>query len=217
MQRFLVLLASAAVVGLAQTQPVRDARQVSDAGSQDRDHAPERHGRGTTGAQAAGDWPALARGFAVATSDTGHQSAGGAFDGSFMRDQQAALNFEFVAIGRLNGGGRVAGDADGSFQFGDAAGTGESKVSDWSRLFLSPGMGIAGAATRGSTASIWCPLRWPGSKRGKLPRRLPRRDERFPAAAVRSVPTRRTPSTRDKAVRKMLPILSAGVREFGPG
>jgi len=54
-----------------------------------------------TGAQAAGDRPALARGFAVATSDTGHQSGGGAFDGSFMQDQQATLDFEFVAIGRL--------------------------------------------------------------------------------------------------------------------
>jgi hypothetical protein len=54
-----------------------------------------------TGAQAAGDRPALARGFAVATSDTGHQSAGGAFDGSFMQDQQAGLDFEFVGIGRL--------------------------------------------------------------------------------------------------------------------
>ena len=42
-----------------------------------------------------------ARGFAVATSDTGHQSSGGGFDGSFMSDQQAALDFEFVAIGRL--------------------------------------------------------------------------------------------------------------------
>jgi feruloyl esterase len=54
-----------------------------------------------TGAQAAGERPALARGFAVATSDTGHQSGSGAFDGSFMQDQQAALDFEFVAIGRL--------------------------------------------------------------------------------------------------------------------
>jgi feruloyl esterase len=52
-----------------------------------------------TGAQAAGDRPALNRGFAVATSDTGHQSSGGAFDGSFMQDQQAALEFEFIAIG----------------------------------------------------------------------------------------------------------------------
>jgi Tannase and feruloyl esterase len=54
-----------------------------------------------TGAQAAGDQPALARGFAVATTDTGHQSSGGAFDGSFMQDQQAALDFEFIAIGRV--------------------------------------------------------------------------------------------------------------------
>ena len=53
------------------------------------------------GNQAAGDTPALARGFAVASSDTGHQSSGGGFDGSFMSDQQAALDFEFVAIGRL--------------------------------------------------------------------------------------------------------------------
>src|SRR5579872_2144729 len=53
------------------------------------------------GNQAAGDKPALARGFAVASSDTGHQSSGGGFDGSFMIDQQAALDFEFVAIGRL--------------------------------------------------------------------------------------------------------------------
>ncbi len=53
------------------------------------------------GNQAVGDKPALARGFAVASSDTGHQSSGGGFDGSFMQDQQAALDFEFVAIGRL--------------------------------------------------------------------------------------------------------------------
>src|SRR5262245_50289036 len=54
-----------------------------------------------TGAQAAGDQPALVRGFAVATTDTGHQSSGGAFDGGFMQDQQAALDFEYVAIGRV--------------------------------------------------------------------------------------------------------------------
>ena len=53
------------------------------------------------GAQAAGTQPAIARGFAVATSDTGHQSAGAGFDGSFMQDQQAVLDFEFVAIRRL--------------------------------------------------------------------------------------------------------------------
>ncbi len=53
------------------------------------------------GNQASGTTPALARGFAVATTDTGHKSGGGPFDGSFMNDQQAALDFEFVAIGRV--------------------------------------------------------------------------------------------------------------------
>jgi hypothetical protein len=52
------------------------------------------------GAQAAGDTPALARGFAVVSTDTGHQGQG-AFDASFMQDQQAALDFAFVAIGRV--------------------------------------------------------------------------------------------------------------------
>lgn len=51
------------------------------------------------GATAAGDTPALARGFAVVTTDTGHSGAG--FDASFMRDQQAALDFAYVAVGRV--------------------------------------------------------------------------------------------------------------------
>src|SRR5689334_24802470 len=45
------------------------------------------------GAQAAGDMSALARGFAVVTTDTGHKATGGAFDASFTADQQAALDF----------------------------------------------------------------------------------------------------------------------------
>ena len=52
------------------------------------------------GGQAAGDSPALARGFAVVSTDTGHKGTGG-FDSSFMRDQQAALDFYYVAIGRV--------------------------------------------------------------------------------------------------------------------
>ena len=51
------------------------------------------------GAVAAGDKPALARGFAVVTTDTGHKGA--VFDPSFMQDQQAALDFAYVAIGRV--------------------------------------------------------------------------------------------------------------------
>jgi feruloyl esterase len=51
------------------------------------------------GAQAAGNAPALARGFAVVTTDTGHR--GSVFDGSFFRDQEASLDFYYVANGRV--------------------------------------------------------------------------------------------------------------------
>jgi feruloyl esterase len=53
------------------------------------------------GAQAAGTMPALARGFAVVTTDTGH--AGTGFDASFMREQQASLDFAYQAVGRVAG------------------------------------------------------------------------------------------------------------------
>ena len=53
------------------------------------------------GAQGAGTTPALARGFAVVTTDTGHTGTG--FDGSFMAEQQAALDFAYQAVGRVAG------------------------------------------------------------------------------------------------------------------
>jgi hypothetical protein len=54
------------------------------------------------GMVAAGGKPGLARGFAVASTDTGHQSkGGGGFDATFMQDQQAALDFAYVAIGKV--------------------------------------------------------------------------------------------------------------------
>ncbi|HLH43029.1 MAG TPA: DUF6351 family protein [Bryobacteraceae bacterium] len=52
------------------------------------------------GASAAGGEPGLARGFAVASTDTGHRGRGG-FDASFMQDQQASLDFAYAAIGRV--------------------------------------------------------------------------------------------------------------------
>src|SRR5215469_16015740 len=51
------------------------------------------------GATGAGGDPGLARGFAVASTDTGHEGRGG-FDASFMQDQQASIDFEYAAIGR---------------------------------------------------------------------------------------------------------------------
>jgi feruloyl esterase len=50
------------------------------------------------GRTSAGD-PALSRGFAVVTTDTGHQ--GQVFDASFMADQQASLDFAYQAVGRV--------------------------------------------------------------------------------------------------------------------
>lgn len=51
------------------------------------------------GAQATGAVPALARGFAVASTDGGHQGA--VFDAAFQADQQATLDFAQGAIGRF--------------------------------------------------------------------------------------------------------------------
>ncbi len=51
------------------------------------------------GAQAAGDTPALARGFAVVSTDTGHTAGG--FDATFMREQQASLDFAYQAVERV--------------------------------------------------------------------------------------------------------------------
>jgi feruloyl esterase len=49
------------------------------------------------GASYSGGKPALDRGFAVASTDTGHKAKAGPFDFSFMRDQQAFLDFAFLA------------------------------------------------------------------------------------------------------------------------
>jgi feruloyl esterase len=51
------------------------------------------------GAVAAGTTPALLRGFAVVSTDTGH--AGQVFDASFMQEQQALLDFAYQAVGRV--------------------------------------------------------------------------------------------------------------------
>jgi len=51
------------------------------------------------GTAALGATPALARGFAVVSTDTGHE--GGVFDGSFFADQEATLNFLYVANGKV--------------------------------------------------------------------------------------------------------------------
>src|SRR6185437_15635872 len=56
-----------------------------------------------TGASYAGTKPGLSRGFAVASTNTGHKAKNGAFDFSFMRDQQAYLDFAFLANAEVAG------------------------------------------------------------------------------------------------------------------
>jgi len=51
------------------------------------------------GTQTTGDIPALARGFAVVSTDSGHKGA--VFDASFMADQEAALNFAQASVGKV--------------------------------------------------------------------------------------------------------------------
>ena len=49
------------------------------------------------GLNAAGDTPALLRGFAVVSTDTGHKSHHPGFDFAFVKDQQAYLDFAYLA------------------------------------------------------------------------------------------------------------------------
>ena len=53
------------------------------------------------GASAAGNMPAIVRGMAVASTDSGHQAKSGGFDASFFGDQQATLDFEYNSIGKV--------------------------------------------------------------------------------------------------------------------
>ena len=59
------------------------------------------------GLNAAGDTPALMRGFAVVSTDTGHKSHGGGFDFGFMKDQQAYLDFAYLAERRGGDAGKA--------------------------------------------------------------------------------------------------------------
>jgi feruloyl esterase len=55
------------------------------------------------GASFTGDQPALSRGFAVASTDSGHKAKTGGFDFSFMHDEQAYLDFAYMANAEVAG------------------------------------------------------------------------------------------------------------------
>ncbi len=52
------------------------------------------------GMNVSGDAPALTRGFAVVSTDSGHKGTG-SFDGNFLEDQEATLNFLYQANGKV--------------------------------------------------------------------------------------------------------------------
>jgi feruloyl esterase len=64
-------------------------------------------GNGSVSYPAGGNYvggkPALIRGFAVASTDTGHKAHTGPFDFAFMRDQQAYLDFAYQANAQVAG------------------------------------------------------------------------------------------------------------------
>jgi hypothetical protein len=55
------------------------------------------------GSSYTGEKPALTRGFVVASTDTGHSAKTGSFDFTFMRDQQAYLDFAYMANAEVAG------------------------------------------------------------------------------------------------------------------
>ena len=55
------------------------------------------------GTSYSGEKPALVRGFAVASTDTGHTAKTGPFDFSFVRDQQAYLDFAYLGNAEVAG------------------------------------------------------------------------------------------------------------------
>jgi feruloyl esterase len=57
------------------------------------------------GAAAAGTAPALARGYAVISTDSGH--TGAVFDADFLNDQEATLDFLYQAIGKVADAGKA--------------------------------------------------------------------------------------------------------------
>src|SRR5689334_13760886 len=84
------------------------------------------------GAQASGSTPALARGYAVVSTDSGHK--GVVFDSSFFNEQEATLNFLYQAIGKVAPVGKAivaahyGKDADRSYFVGCSTGGREAMI-----------------------------------------------------------------------------------------
>ena len=80
-------------------RPGRLERRLYDVGWRRR----QRGGQLPLGASYSGEKPALVRGFAVASTDSGHKAKTGPLDFSFMRDQRAYLDFAYLANAEVAG------------------------------------------------------------------------------------------------------------------
>jgi feruloyl esterase len=118
--------------------------------------------REPVGGQAAGDRSALARGFAVVSTDSGHTGSG--FDASFMADQQALLNFQFQANAKTTEVARPIVEAyygmpvDHSYFVGCSTGGREGMIMAQRFPFLYDGI-VSGAPAMRTTVSNLA-LRW---------------------------------------------------------
>jgi feruloyl esterase len=115
-----------------------------------------------TGGQNSGDKPALAQGFAVVSTDSGHK--GGGFDATFMDDQQAALDFLYQSVGKVTVVGKAivaahyGKPADHSYFVGCSTGGREAMIA--SQRYPSYFDGIVAGAPAMRTGYSNLGLRW---------------------------------------------------------
>ncbi|MBN1239430.1 MAG: tannase/feruloyl esterase family alpha/beta hydrolase [Gammaproteobacteria bacterium] len=125
--------------------------------------------REPVGAQAAGTDAALARGFAVVSTDSGHVGSG--FDASFMADQQAMLNFQYQANAKVTEVARpiieryYGSPIDHSFFVGCSTGGREGMIMAQRFPHLFDGIVSGAPAMRTGVSNL--ALRWVSAELGK--------------------------------------------------
>jgi pimeloyl-ACP methyl ester carboxylesterase len=132
--------------------------------------------REPVGGTAAGAQSALSRGFAIVSTDSGHKGAG--FDGSFMADQQALLNFQFQANAKTTEMTRPIVEAyygaapHHSYFVGCSTGGREGMI--MAQRFPSLYDGIVSGAPAMRTTMSNLALRWISNQYTKVPNMNPR-------------------------------------------
>ena len=122
-----------------------------------------------TGAQWAGAQSALAQGFAVASTDSGH--VGEVFDGSFLADQLAMLNFQYQANAKVTEVARpmvesyYGADVDHSYFVGCSTGGREGMIMAQRFPLLYDGIVSGAPAMRTGISNL--ALRWISIELGK--------------------------------------------------